>query len=346
MQVIARSLLTLGLGSVGALLADMAGMPAPYLVGPAAFVTLAGLCGLPLTVAVPLRNLCFLIVGLSMGASVSPDVLNAARAWPFSFVMVFVTSVVLLTAAYAMLRRLFNYDPVTAMLAACPGHLSYVLSLAAGLKSDLPSVSLIQSIRVLALTLCVPLIVELGGAVSPTISTAESMGLDSLLVMGAIALALGAGFHRLKVPAALLVGGMATSITAHVTGLVSGVIPQWIQVPVYITIGAMIGTRFAGVSLRDIRKALAAGAFVTILVAAISAVIAAFMAHVTDVPLGATMIAFAPGGLETMAAMAVIMHADPTYVGTHHILRLIFLSFLMPFVISRFLRSREKGRAL
>ncbi|MDO1581087.1 AbrB family transcriptional regulator [Rhizobium oryzicola] len=341
MQVIVLSLLTLGLGAVGAFLADVIGMPAPYLVGPAAFVTVAGLCGLPLMVAVPLRNLCFLIVGLSMGASVSPDVLNAARAWPFSFVMVFVTSVVLLTAAYVMLQRLFRYDPVTAILAACPGHLSYVLSLAAGLKSDLPSVSLIQSIRVLALTLCVPLIVELGGAVSPIISMPASMGLGSLFAMGVIGFALGAGFHRLKVPAALLVGGMATSIVAHVTGLVSGVIPLWIQTPVYIAIGAMIGTRFAGVSLRDIRKALVAGALVTVLVAAISAAIAAFMAQLTGVPLGATMIAFAPGGLETMAAMAVIMRADPTYVGTHHILRLIFLSFLMPFVIRRFVRTRE-----
>lgn len=79
----------------------------------------------------------------------------------------------------------------------------------------------------------------------------------------------------------------------------------------------------------------------TVLVCAVSAAIALAVSSLLDVPLGAALIAFAPGGLETMAAMAVILNADPAYVGTHHILRLIFLSVLMPFVLSRAKRSGQ-----
>ncbi|MCJ9753740.1 AbrB family transcriptional regulator, partial [Neorhizobium sp. BETTINA12A] len=60
----------------------------------------------------------------------------------------------------------------------------------------------------------------------------------------------------------------------------------------------------------------------------------------TGVPLDAALIAFAPGGLETMSAMAVMLHADPTYVGAHHVLRLMFLSVLMPVVLGKEARQR------
>ena len=54
------------------------------------------------------------------------------------------------------------------------------------------------------------------------------------------------------------------------------------------------------------------------------------------------LIAFAPGGLETMAAMAVMMHVDATYVGAHHVIRLLFLSVFMPLLMRR---NRERERA-
>jgi hypothetical protein len=53
------------------------------------------------------------------------------------------------------------------------------------------------------------------------------------------------------------------------------------------------------------------------------------------------MIAYSPGGLETMAAMAVMMHADTAYVGSHHVIRLLFLSVLMPLVMGKDARKRD-----
>lgn len=328
-------LVTLVLGAIGAALAAALQMPAPYLVGPAALATLACLCGIRIAVPPSLRNAAFLAVGLSMGSTITPDVLAATAQWPLSFVALFAMSAILLLTASGFLRRVFGYDRLTALLAACPGHLSYVLSLAAGTRSDLAAVSVIQSVRLLALTLLVPIVVELYGLTPPAnLAAPLSAGPLALLAMALPALALGLALQRLRVPAALLVGGMLVSSLAHLTGLVEGVIPFWLQVPVYVILGCLIGTRFSGVTGRDLRRSTLAGLSATAVVCAISGAVAAIVSIGLDIPLAAAFIAFAPGGLETMSAMAVILQADPAYVGTHHILRLVFLSFVMPMLLS------------
>lgn len=335
-------ILTIIIGSTGAFIAFVIGLPAPFLCGPALAVTLAGLAGLKLSIPPLLRNATFVVVGISMGTSVTPQVIDAARAWPLSFLAVLVTVVTLLYVAFWILRYGFGYDRTTAMLGASPGHLSYIISLTAETKSDLATVSVIQSVRVLALTLAVPLLVEYFDLISiEPIILSPPMSPVVLGMTILASLAVGWIFMRWRFPAALLLGGVAVSIGIHITGLTSGGVPSWLSQPTYIILGGLIGTRFSRASLRDMRKAFVAGGVVTIAVMVLSSVVAILVSRLTGVPLNAVMIAFAPGGLETMAAMAVMMHADTAYVGSHHVLRLLFLSVLMPSVMGKDARKKQ-----
>lgn len=332
-----REFLTTALiGTAGAVIAMAIGLPAPVLIGPAVAVTISGLAGLKLGVPHFVRNICFVIVGVSMGSAVTPDIFIAARTWPLSFVLVFVAIVILLYAAAWMLQKVFAFDRTTALLAASPGHLSYVLALAAEMRCDLKTVSIAQSVRVLILTISVPVIVsvfDLAG--DGPIVIAPSMDIPILVAILVASTALGLLFKRWNFPAALLLGGVAVSLATHITGSVSGTVPSFMLTPTYVLLGALIGTRFSGVSLADLRLAFVSGLVVTIFVMALAAGIASFVSYAAGVPLHAALIAFSPGGLETMAAMAVMLHADPTYVGAHHVLRLMFLSVLMPLAIGR-----------
>ena len=329
-------ILTAIIGVLGALIAFVMGFPAPFLCGPALAVTTANLAGLRLAVPKSLRNATFVIVGISMGTSVTPDVIQAAKTWPLSFLAVLVTVVTLLYVAYWILHYGFGYDRNTAMLGASPGHHSYIISLTAETKSDLASVSVIQSVRVLALTLAVPLLVEYFDLVSiePTVPIPPMPPVVLCLTILA-SLAVGWLFMRWRFPAALLLGGVAVSIFIHITGLTSGGVPSWLSQPTYIVLGSLIGTRFSRSSLRDMRKAFLAGGVVTVAVVLLASIVAVVISRLIGIPLNAVMIAFAPGGLETMAAMAVMMHADAAYVGSHHVLRLLFLSVLMPWVLRK-----------
>ena len=333
--------LTALIGTAGALAAIFAGFPAPYLIGPALAVTIAGLFGLKLAVPMMVRNVCFIIVGISMGATVTPEVIVAARTWPLSFVMVLFAIFILLFSSSWVLQRFFRYDRTTALLASSPGHLSYVLSLAAETRCDVRTVSIAQSVRVLALTITTPLIVSgLGLVETDAVVFAEAMSLPFFVATLAASVLVGLLFLRWKFPAAVLLGGVAVSIATHVSGLVSGGAPNWLLVPTYIMLGSLIGTRFSGVSLGEVRSAFVAGAVVTVVVSVLAGAIAFGISHFLGVPLDAALIAFAPGGLETMSAMAVMLHADPTYVGAHHVLRLLFLSVLMPVLLGKDARQR------
>ena len=53
----------------------------------------------------------------------------------------------------------YSLDKKTSILASSPGHLSFVLSISNDIKTDTPKIAVIQSIRVLSLTLLTPILV-------------------------------------------------------------------------------------------------------------------------------------------------------------------------------------------
>ena len=58
-------------------------------------------------------------------------------------------------------------------------------------------------------------------------------------------------------------------------------------------------------------------------------------------PFGKTWLAYAPGGVEAMAAMALALRLDPAFVGAHHVLRILGLNVAGPFWLGR--APRRKG---
>ena len=332
----AAILLTLAIGGVGLATGLFLGFPAPALTGPALAVTIFSVAGLRLKTPNVLRDLCFVVIGLSMGTGVTPEVYEAARQWPLSFVCLAVSVCVIFFACAAMLRRFWKQDRETAILSSTPGHLSYILGLSSQTRGDIPTISVIQSTRVLALTLLVPFVVSLMGYDTSLMGLpGATMDLFWLAVSLCCALLIGFLLHRLHVPAALLLGGMIFSTLTHLTGLVEGHVPQWVLIPAFAIMGSLIGTRFSGVAFSTLRRALGAGLVVTAVAFVVTSVFAMLLVQFVDLPFPQILIAFAPGGVESMAAVAVILGADPTFVAAHHVWRLVILTFLAPAVLGR-----------
>lgn len=328
---IKQTSLTLGLGALGGFLASLAGFPAPYLTGSAILVTLVCLSGLVLDPPQLLRNICFTLIGLSMGSGVTPEVVETIRLWPLASIILVVSLLVTFFGCRVMLNRFWGFDIRSATLASSPGHLSFILGLSSQKNVDLASISIIQSIRVMALTVVVPFAVmmlglgHIGGSAPRPV-----MSMLSLLALAPAAVVIGLGLLRVNFPAAFLLGGMVASTSVHVSGLVEGQIPPWLTMIAFAVMGAIIGSRFSNVSLGQLRRAAGAG-LAAMAVACLMAVAAGLLASwLLDMPLAQLMIAFAPGGLEAMAAMAVIMDVDTTFVAAQHVFRLLMLTFLAP----------------
>ena len=54
--------------------------------------------------------------------------------------------------------------------------------------------------------------------------------------------------------------------------------------------------------------------------------------------------AYAPGGLETMAILAFALHLDPAYVAVHHLARFMFVSLMMPIATARLRGPDESAK--
>ncbi|MBN2760290.1 MAG: AbrB family transcriptional regulator [Rhodobacteraceae bacterium] len=332
----AQTVLTLAAGCAGAALFWAIGFPAYVLTGPAAAVSIVTLLGLPTHIPNLLRDAVFILIGLSIGSTVSPEVLTTALTWPISLLILTATLVAIVIAARAVLAKAFGYSRTTATLAAMPGHLSFVLALSTDLKADVPRVALVQTVRVLLLTLLVPVLIVLWGVEGTSrLADAGHIAPTLLLVLFPLAIALGLGFKHLQVPAPLLIGAMVVSAIGHGSDLTPGIMPPFLTVIAFICMGSLIGTRFRGFDRASLPGALLAGTVTTLIACAIAALGALAASALLGLPAAALLLAFAPGGVEIMAALAIETGLEPALVAAHHVFRLFALGLLIPLWIRR-----------
>jgi uncharacterized membrane protein AbrB (regulator of aidB expression) len=56
------------------------------------------------------------------------------------------------------------------------------------------------------------------------------------------------------------------------------------------------------------------------------------LVEILHLPLAEVMIAYAPGAVDAMMLLALALNLDPVYVGTHHLVRIVFILLMMPFI--------------
>ncbi|GHG80162.1 AbrB family transcriptional regulator [Pseudodonghicola xiamenensis] len=337
LRLIWMNLRTLGIGALGAALAYAASVPAALLIGPALTVTAAAIAGLRMRLSQPLMQVCFVVLGMGVGSGFTAEAGSALLRWPLAFAALAVALLIIMSLGRLVLTRLFAFDTLSAALASAPGHLSFALAAAADTGGDLPRIAVVQSVRLLALTLSVPFVaLAMGITMAPGVMPpGAAMPLPQLLGLAAAGLALGLGARRLRLPAPLLLGPMVASALGHVSGLTTGTLPGWLLMPAFLAMGTLIGTRFSGMSLSQLRQAGLAGLAITLISVGVSALAAMPVALVLAMPAPHVLTGFAPGGLETMVALGAAMGANPGFIAACHILRLLILSLLIPLSLRR-----------
>jgi len=329
--------LTFILGSLGAYLAWLLKFPIPYLMGPVIVSTFFALCGIMFTVPNPLRQFSFITIGLSVGSNVTPQALSNATQWPLSLLAMLAAIVVVTFSCKTVLNKFFLMDERSSLLASSPGHLSFVLILSVDTNSDTSKVAIIQSIRVLTLTLVTPIIILLfsNSAFQPYILEKSTLGVLSILCLFCLSILSGFVLQKIRFPAPFLIAAMLCSTVTHSTNFTPGNVPPYLEITAFIILGTIIGSRFVNVTINKLKSCLSSGLILTFLSIFISGIAAICVHYLTGIPLAHIFIAFAPGGLETMVAMGSLLKAEPTYIAIHHVSRLFLLALLIPVLINR-----------
>jgi membrane AbrB-like protein len=334
---------TLLIALLGGWLAATAGLPAGWLSGSMLLVALAAICGRPLTVPMPVARIFFVLVGILLGSVVTPETVKGIAAWPLSIAVLALSAVCMIVGTTSYLRWVHRWDPLSALLGASPGSMAQVMMLSAEYGADLRAIAVVQTIRVLLLTVGIPLGLALFGLAGssttfmPTgTASAPPLELAILVVVAALA---GAVMVRLRLPGGLLFGAMIGSAVLHGTGLIHAGLPGWVAIAAVVGAGAVAGARFANTTVRMLLSYIGAalGSFavaITIASGFVLLVTSLLSLRVADV-----VIAFSPGAQDTMMVLALALALDPVFVGTHHLVRFVIVSLTIPVLAQRALRA-------
>lgn len=338
-------ILTVVISAIGGGVATLLNLPASWLMGGALAVTGAAMAGLPVGLPSWARDVAFVLIGMSMGASVAPDSLSLIASWPVSLAALVLELILITSLTGWMLARYFKLDPGTAYLSSFPGHLSFIMGIASAGVGDARQIAIIQVIRILMLTICVPI-----GAVflpidhfDPPVAT-SLLTTWELLALAAGCVAVGLLFVRLKVPAGFVLGSMAAATAAKLGGLYTGAIPGPLVIVTFVLTGALIGSRFAGITRKEFMTAAKGGVIATAMTVGIVSLNAWLVSLVVDMPYGQIWLGLSPGALEGMGALGIALGYDTAFIAAHHVIRLLLLSFAIPTVVV-FIRRRERRNA-
>ena len=325
----------LAIGVAGGGFAFAIGVPAPWLAGSLIATILAIYSNQKLDLPDALRTLAFILLGIQTGTAVNSDTLYRASQWPLSIVCMSITVGLIVWACMFYYERLRKWDRATAFFSSLPGALSMVILLAGSSGADMRRVTISQCVRLFFLIAALPMvIVFISPAPDAVTATPAIASVFEIIVLVGVSAAAGLLFERLRVPAGLILGSALASAALGLGGVIHGGAPDSILIPANVILGVMIGLRFKGISLPELRTALGDG-FAGFAIAMVIAVAGAlFTSLVAGLPLALTLLAFAPGGLEAMTIMAFALNLDPAYVAAHQVARYIGLVLLMPAVTS------------
>ena len=336
-ETLLRLVETLIIGAIGGAALGLAKFPAGWLSGAIIAVAIAALARRPVRVPLVLGQAANIVLGISLGASVTPDSVARMASWPASLAVLALAMACGSAAVVFYLHKVHDWDVMSALFASSPGGLSQALALAAETGADLRSVAMVQAMRVLVLSAGLPLCFAAFGIsgsrpiANAAVATVASMEELAVLIVAAAIGAIVA--YRLRLPGGLLVGAMAVSGVLHATGLVQVNLPLPAAIVAFVVMGSIIGARFVGTDIWLLRRLTLVGLGALAVGTAVMSAFAIAAALLLSLPVGDVVMAFAPGALEAMTTLAFALNLDPAYVGTHHIARLIFVSLVVPVVV-------------
>ena len=340
---ILNALETLIVGGAGGLLFLWASLPGGLISGAMIAVGIAALAGRPLVVPPILAQTVLVLLGISLGSLVSRQLIQHMGAYPLTIGLLALATFCSTFGSSLYLQRFHGWDKTSALLAGSPGALSQITVLAAEKGADVAGIAVVQTMRVIILTAALPMILALTG-IAPSAPPAAVTAIASPLELAeliAISVAVALVLRWTNFPASWMFGAMIGSSVLHGVGMVEGGLPPWMRGVALVGIGALIGTRFGRMKIKTLLSHVNAGLGSFAVAIVISAIFVAIVVLTTHVRFADVLVAFAPGAMDAMLALALTLHIDPIFVGAHHLSRFVFVTITTPGIIHLFGRPQE-----
>jgi membrane AbrB-like protein len=278
------------------------------------------------------------VLGVAIGASITPEVVERLPAMAASVALIPLSLAITALVGVPFFRRVYGFDPVTAWYAAMPGGLHEMVLFGRDAGGDVRALTLIHATRLLTIVLVAPLILAQGFDASltgPVGAPATALPPDQLVLMAAVALLGWKGAERLGLFGAAILGPMLLAAALSVAGVLEHRPPSEAILAAQFIIGLGLGAGYVGVTLAEVRRDVVAGLIFTAFVALLAALFAEAVIALELAPPMDGFLAFAPAGQAEMAVLAIIVGADLGYVVVHHLTRVFLIIVGAPLVARR-----------
>lgn len=332
---------TLAIALTGGVSFALLGLPLPFLFGPMFFCLIAALAGTQMVTLGPWTAAARTILGVAVGASITPEVLHQLPQTGMSLALVPLYVLLIGMIGVPFFRYVARLDAPTAYYASMPGGLQDMLVFGIEAGANPRQLSLIHATRVLIIVTVAPLVLTQFydaslsnpvGAPAHTIPPHE-LGLMALAAFGGWKIA-----ARLKLFGATILGPLLATMALSLTGLIHHRPPAEAILVAQFFIGMTVGVHYTGITMAELGRTVAYGVGFIILLALLAvgfseAVVLLGLAGHLD-----AFLAFAPGGQSEMTVLAIVTGADLGFIVVHHLARMILVILGAPIVAGLLLR--------
>ncbi len=336
--------LTLILAGAGTLAFWALDLPLPFLFGPMAACLIAALSNVPIKgfgqVSVAART----ILGVAVGASITPDLFHQLPQMAMSVALVPVFIALIGIIGVPFFQHVWGFDAPTAYYAAMPGGLQDMVIFGTEAGGDPRALSLIHATRVLIIVTLAPAFLTLvygARLTNPIGAPVTELPVGEMALMAAAALIGWKGGERIGLFGASILGPMIVTAALSLSDLIHSRPPAEAILAAQFFIGCGIGVHFLGVTWGELTRVVLAGIAYVLVLAVLAA---GFTGLVTWAGLGnpvEAFLAFAPGGQAEMTVLAIVTGADLGFVITHHLTRIVLVIVGAPLVAGLMARRRK-----
>lgn len=318
-------------------------LPLPWLLGPIFACLIAALVGVPLKGIKVLNDGMRTILGVAVGATLTPTVLGSFPAMWSTLLMVPVMIALIAVIGVPYFQRLCGYDFPTAYYGAMPGGLQDMILFGEEAGANVRTLSLIHATRVLVIVVALPFLLSgiwKADLTNPPGAPALSIPVHELLIMVVCALAGWRLAKRVGMFGASILGPLLLTAAVTLAGGLHNRPPAEAIWAAQFFIGMGIGCKYVGITMVEVRRDLTASLGFCVLLIILTLIFVEAIYVLGLAPGMEALLSFAPGGQAELAVLALIVGADVAFVVAHHILR-IFVVILGAPVAARWLDPKQ-----
>jgi membrane AbrB-like protein len=316
------------------------------MIGPMIAVSVAALNGFKIFMPRLALSSILIVLGLHIGNYIDQNLLNQMVNWIWTTIIMFGYIIVSILIVSKYLQKFSGYKQKTSIFSAAPGALGPLLILAEYEKSDLSQVATAHLIRLIIIITLFPfIIVSLSDSDILEIQKFDYMAQNhwDLVILIIASIIFIFFFDKAKVPAALLSGTLVASGILQIFDVASYKLPDASINFCLLILGASVGCRFANKTVKEVANNSFHGLVATILLVLLGLVAAFIATFFVDNNFLTLVLSFCPGGIYEVAVIAIAFDLEPDFVAFHHIIRLLFILFIVPVAIRLIEKTKLKN---